>query len=51
MRFLDLDLSALLDSTNHWGVWERNNRRYTFSEFGNFYIKMGNLENKKLYKL
>ena len=28
-----------------------DNRRPTFSLFGNVYIEKGNLENKKLYKI
>ena len=35
---------------NPWGVLWRNNWRPILSEFGNLYIKMRNLENKKLYK-
>jgi hypothetical protein len=31
-------------------VWGRNNRRLIFIGCGNLYIKIGNLENKKLYK-
>jgi hypothetical protein len=34
-----------------FSIYQRNNRRLTFIEFGNLYIKMGNLENKKLCKM
>jgi hypothetical protein len=34
---------------NPWVVWGRNNCRPTSSEFDHLYIKIGNLENKKLH--
>jgi hypothetical protein len=45
------EYSSCWGKLNPWGVWGRNNRRPTYSESGNLYIKMSNLESKKLYKI
>jgi hypothetical protein len=47
---LELD-NALLTFNLVQFIPKRNNSKSTFSEFGNLYIKMENLENKKLYKI
>ena len=45
------EYSTCCGKGNPWVVWGRINCRPTFSEFDYLYIKIGNLENKKLHKL